>query len=84
MTTPSAVVMVPRGWLKSRRIVAGVGGVVVELVGLEDREPVELHEQRAEADDQADAEAADLAGHRASSRWRGVSSEIRRSSASRT
>ena len=74
ITTPSAVVMLPRGWLKSRTIVAGVVRVVVELVGLEDRDAVELHEQDDEAHDQPEPEGADLPVHRAaaSCRVRGV------------
>ena len=62
---------------------ASVRGVGVELVGSEDRDAVELHEEDAEADDQRDAQVPDLPRHWASSRWF-VSSEIRRRSASST
>jgi hypothetical protein len=68
-----------------------VSWLVLELVRLEDRQPVDLEEQRGIADHEEHAEVTDLAAHPAASAvwralvWRAaVSSEMRSSRASNT
>ena len=85
MTTPSAVVTLPRGSVKSRRISRVLAGLALSSSAWKTVSRLSCTNSSGEADHEADPEQPDLAGHAAAaaSRW-AASSEIRRRRASST
>ena len=80
-TTPSAVVMLPRGWLKSRRMSRVLFGLSLSSAAWKTVSRLSCTNSTHEAHHQADAEERGSGGSLgASSAW-SVSSEIRRSRA---